>query len=287
MNRHPLIFDVDENGFDAEVINASRQTPVAVDFWAAWCAPCRALKPALEKVVTSLAGKVRLARVDTDENQRLAGALGVRSLPTVKLFKDARVVDEFFGAYPESRLKAFFARHLDDASDARVNKAEALLKSGRSDEALALLAAALSADPENAGLRLKLAALQLARGAFPEAEATLGALTPEQRQSDAAKRLFALLHFYRLSRQAPPTEALARAVARDPGDLDARLELSARRVLDEDYQGAMEELMEVVRRDKRYREDLGRKSMLLVFDILGRENPLVGHYRSLMATAIH
>ncbi len=287
MDQQPLIFDVDESGFESEVIDASRQTPVAVDFWAAWCAPCRALKPALEKVIASLAGKIRLAKVDTEQNQRLAGALGVRSLPTVKLFKDARVVDEFVGAYPESQLKAFFARHLDDASDARVGKAEALLKSGRSDEALALLEEALSADPDNPGLRLKLAALKLAAGAIAEAEATLGALTPEQRQSDAAKRLFALLHFYRLCQQAPPSEALTRAVARDPGDLDARLELSARQVLDEDYQGAMEQLLEVIRRNKRYREELGRKSMLLVFDILGRENPLVGRYRSLMATAMN
>ncbi len=168
-----------------------------------------------------------------------------------------------------------------------MHKAEALLKSGRCDEALALLEEALSADPENAGLRLKLATLKLARGAFAEAEATLGPLTPEQRQSDAAKRLFALLHFFRLCQEAPPSEALARAVARDPGDLDARLQLSARQVLDEDYQGAMEQLLEVIRRDKRYREESGRKSMLLVFDILGRANPLVGRYRSLMATAMN
>lgn len=287
MDQKPLIFDVDESGFESEVIDASRQTPVAADFWAAWCAPCRALTPALEKVVASLAGKVRLAKIDTEQNQQLAGALSVRSLPTVKLFKNARVVDEFVGAYPESRIKAFFARHLDDASDARVDKAETLLKSGRFDEAMALLEEALSADAENAGLRLKLATLKLARGACPEAEATLAALTPEQRQSEAAKRLFALLHFHRLCQQAPPTEALSRAVARDPANLDARLELSARQVLDEDYHGALEQLLEVIRRNKRYREELGRKSMLFVFDILGRENPLVSRYRSLMATAMN
>ena len=287
MNQQPLIFDVDESGFDSEVIQASRQTPVAVDFWAAWCAPCRSLKPVLEKVVASLAGKIRLAKIDTDRNQRLAGALGIRSLPTVKLFKDARVVDEFLGAYPESRIEAFFARHLDDAADALAGKVEALLSSGRCDEALALLGEAVADDPKNAGLRLKLATLQFARGAYPETEATLAALTPEQRQDDAAKRLFALIHFYRLCRESPPGEALSGAVARDPGDLDARIELSARRVLDEDYQGALEELMEVIRRDKRYRDDLGRRSMLLLFDILGRDNPLVGRYRSLMAAAIN
>ncbi|MDX1529346.1 MAG: thioredoxin domain-containing protein, partial [Gammaproteobacteria bacterium] len=193
MDQQSLIFDVDESGFESEVIEASRQTPVAADFWAAWCAPCRALTPVLEKVVASLAGKIRLAKVDTEQNQQLAGALGIRSLPTVKLFKDARVVDEFVGAYPESQLKTFFARHLDSASDARLGQAEALLRNGRSDEARALLEAALSDDPENAGVRLKLAALKLAAGAFAEAEATLGALTQEQRQSDTAKRLFALL----------------------------------------------------------------------------------------------
>ncbi len=287
MDPHPLIFDVDEIAFESQVIEASRDTPVAVDFWAEWCAPCRALTPVLENVVTSLAGQVLLAKVNTDQNQQLAGALGIRSLPTVKLFKQARVVDEFFGAYPERQLREFFARHLDRQVDAVGREVEALLGSGKSAQALELLRDAAAAEPGNARLKLDLATLEFTCGNYPQAEATLQAISPEDREDERARRLIALLHFYHLCQSSRSVDELARAVAQNPEDLNARLELSARRVLEQDYEAAMEQLLEVMRHNKRYRDDVARKSMLSIFELLGREDPLVVRYRSQMATAIN
>ncbi len=287
MHQHPLIFDVDENAFEPQVIDASREIPVAVDFWAEWCAPCRALTPVLEKVVTSLAGQIRLAKVNTDQNQRFAGALGIRSLPTVKLFKDARVVDEFFGAYPEIQLREFFAGHLEQEPNAVSNEAEILLRSGNTEQAMALLRKAVVEDPENTRLKLDLAAVEIAHGDYLKAEATLRELPLEKQQDDRAKRLSALLHFHLLCKGSPSAEELAHMVEQDPKNLDARLKLSARRVLEEDYEDAMNQLMEVIRRNKRFRDEVARKSMLSIFELLGRENRLVERYRSLMATAIH
>ncbi len=287
MEPQPLIFDLDEDAFESRVIEASAEVPVAVDFWAEWCAPCRSLAPVLERVVTSLAGKVRLAKINTDQNQQLAATLGIRSLPTVKLFKHAQVVDEFFGAYPEPEVRAFFARHLEQPADTVVTEARELLASGRIDQALALLTEALAADPDNHRLRLDLATVQVLHGDYSEAEATLGLLPPDAQQEEGARRLFALLHFHRLCDGAPPADTLAGAVDQNPGDLDARLKLGARHVLEENYQAAMDELLEVIRRDRRFRDELARKSMLSIFELLGRGNPLVGRYRSLMATAMH
>jgi putative thioredoxin len=260
---------------------------VAVDFWAEWCAPCRSLAPVLEKVVTSLAGQVRLAKVNTDQNQELAGAMGIRSLPTVKLFKDAMVVDEFFGAYPENQLQEFFARHLDRQSDAISNQAQALLRSGKIEQALAFLRDAVAAKPEDSRLKLDLAEAEILHGDTVEAEATLRKLPLEKQQNDDAKRLFALLHFHRICQDSPSAEELARRLERDPGDMEAGLELSARRVLEKDYEAAMEQLLELIRRNVRYRDEVARKSMLSIFELLGRDNPLVGRYRSLMAAAIN
>ncbi|HSS65164.1 MAG TPA: tetratricopeptide repeat protein [Gammaproteobacteria bacterium] len=287
MQPNALIFDVDENDFESRVIDASREVPVAVDFWADWCAPCRSLAPVLEKVVTSLAGQLRLAKVNTEQNQRLAGALGIRSLPTVKLFRDARLVDEFSGAYPESQLREFFSRHLDPEADAVGSQVESLLRSGETGPALALLREALAANPENNRLRLDLAAVQTEHGDYPEAEATLRELPLEKQQDERAKRLFALLHFHRLCQDSPSAEELTRTLEQNPEDLETRLKLSARRVLEQRYEAAMDQLLEIIRRNKRYRDDLARKSMLSIFELLGRDNPLVGRYRSLMATAIN
>ncbi len=287
MDTQALIFDVDENAFQSQVIEASQQTPVLVDFWAEWCAPCRALSPVLEKVVTALAGRARLAKVNTDNNQKLAAALAIRSLPTVKLVKQGRVVDEFFGAYPEAQVREFLSRHLEVESDAISEQAQALVRSGNSEQALALLREAVGAEPENFRLRLDLAAVAIAHGDYPDAEATLRKLPAEKQQDEKAKRLFALLHFYHLCEHAPSADDLKRTVAQDPKDLDARLKLSARNVLEENYEAAMDQLLEVIRSKKNYRDGLARKSMLSVFELLGSKNPLVGRYRSLLATVIN
>lgn len=287
MSDHPLVFDVNENEFETRVIEASRRTPILADFWADWCAPCRALAPVLERVVGDLNGRVRLAKVNTDENQNLAASLGIRSLPTVKLFKDSAVVDEFFGAYPEAQVRAFVDRHVAGPGDELSAKARALIASGEAAEAVALLRDAVTANPDDPRLCLDLAVAQLAHGEVDGAEETLAKLPANVQQDAEAKRLFALLHFCRLCEGAPPADELARRVDRDPADLDARLKLSARRVLEENYEAALEQLLEAIRRNKTHGAESARKSMLSVFELLGSADPRVGRYRSLMASALY
>lgn len=287
MDEQPLVFNVDENGFESRVIEASRRKPVAVDFWAEWCAPCRALGPVLEKVVTALAGRIRLAKVNTEENQQLVAALAVRSLPTVKLFNHGRVVDEFIGAYPEIQVREFLSRHLEEEPGAVDTEIRDLLSHGDTEQARVLLRQAVAADPENARLKLDLAAVEMSLGDYRRAEATLRELPLEKRQDEGAKRLFARLHFYLLCENSASLEELARTVEQDPEDLNARLGLGARKVLEENYGAAMDQLLEVIRRNKGFQDAAARKSMLLIFELLGHDDPLVGRYRSLMAAALY
>lgn len=287
VNDASLVFDVDERTFDAMVVEASRRGPVMVDYWAAWCGPCRALAPVLEDVVKELGGRVRLAKLNTDQNQRLAAAHGIRSLPTVKLFVNGGVVDEFFGAYPKAQVREFLTRHLKDEPDALGEKVQALVEAGQGAQAVELLRKAIEAMPEKTDLRLRLAAVLIAGGDLDAADETLKGLSEEARQQPAAKRLAALLHFHRLCDGAPSSDDLRDTVARQPGDLQARLQLGARRVLEQDYDAALEQLLSVLGSDRSFRDDMARKSMLLIFELLGARDPRVSRYRSRLAAALY
>lgn len=279
---------ISEGDFRHAVIEASRRRYVLVDFWAPWCAPCRTLTPTLERVAGEYAGKLVLVKVNTDEAQRLAGAYGIRSLPTVKLFHDGAVVDEFFGARPEAAVRAFLNRHLPRESDEALELARRAREKGENERAVRLLHKALKSDPANERIPLALAhALLEDDGRFEEAAEVLGSLPAQRLGTTEGRALLARVEIARAAHQAPAQEVLQRTLAEDPGDCEARYRLAMLEAARGEHQAALDQLLEIMRRNRTFRDDAGRKGLLLVFDVLGGRGPLVSRYRSLMASALH
>ena len=283
----PFIADVGAQDFEAQVLKRSHELPVLVDFWAGWCAPCRMLKPVLEKLAQEYQGKFFLAKVDTDKEQALAAQCGIRSLPTVLLFRDGSAVDGFMGAQPERAVRPLLDKHVARESDALVYNALAAQQAGDLDKAAALLQQAVESDPANDRAKLALAGLRVARGQIADAEALVKTLPPGVRDGTEGAALKARMEFARLADGSPPLPELERKLAASPADSETRLRLSARQVLEGKYDPAMQNLLEIVRHDRKFRDDAGRKTLLTVFQLLGNEHALVKKYRQLLASALN
>ena len=294
MSHSPHIADVSHATFDAEVLARSHKQPVLVDFWAAWCGPCRMLMPLLARLADEYQGRFHLAKVETDNERELAAQYGIRSLPTVKLFRNGTVVDEFMGAQTESAVRAFIDRHLPRAADAVVDRAEHLSDAGRTEEAVALLRAAIVEDGAYARPKLALARLLLSLPAdrhtpamLDECERLLASLPADRRDDAQAVALRTRLTLLRAVVDLPPMEELHRTVAVNPNNSQARYALGVHQALREDYEAAMEQLLELVRRDRRYGDDAGRKTLVSLFQLLGNQHPLVIKYRGLLSRALN
>ena len=279
----PFVFDAGEDSFAERVLEASRSTPVLVDFWAGWCAPCRALAPILSEIVTQLRGAVLLAKVDTEREPRLALDHGVRSLPTVVLYKDARVVDQFMGLQPESAIRALLDRHVPRESDRIRARAAELERDGDIGAAVALLERAREEDPENHRLVPALAALLLERGDRTRARQLIRDLPPDERSEPEAAALSARIEFSLEAEDAPPLEALRGAVEAAPGDVEARYLLGIRHAAAGEYACALPHLLGVLERHRGFRDGAARRHMVAIFGILGSAHALVEEYRRKMA----
>ena len=280
-------YDVSQRDFAERVVEGSHRLPVLVDFWAPWCAPCKMLAPILEKLAQQLRGGFTLAKVNTDDDQRLAREYGVRALPTVKVFKAGRVVDEFTGVLPESAVRVFVERNMERESDKLRRQAETALEDGNDAEAQRLIKAAADMDPENAAIRVATAKILMHNGQIKQAESVLSNLPVDIAVNTEVKRLQAQLGFAQTAAHGPTATQLERTVRDNPGDLQARHRLSAQRVMRGDYEGALEQLIEIMRRDRGFGDDAGRKGILAVFEILGGGGDLVNRYRAKMLNMLH
>jgi putative thioredoxin len=266
--------DVTAATFEREVLEASAAAPVLVDFWAPWCAPCRALGPILEKLEREYEGRFRLVKVNLDENPELASAFGVRSIPDVMAFRDGKPVAHFLGALPESQVRAFIEHLLPSPSEL------ARLEGGKAN-----LRRALELDPRNDVARLDLAELLIEEKRADEAERLLDEVLDNAELDARREALRAAAGF---ARGGGESEArLRERLAANPDDLDARYALAERHAAARRYREAMEELLAIVRRDRAWRDGQARKQLLNLFTLAADEADLVSRVRRELATALY
>lgn len=282
----PAIFDVTQANFEAEVINASFDQPVLVDFWATWCEPCKTLGPLLEKIVAEYAGAVKLAKVDCDKEQQLASMFGVRSIPTVVLVREGQLADGFTGALPENLLREFLAKHVPPGVEEEVSNDIAPQKPAETPEqSIARIQQEIAANPEKADLKLDLALAQMRVGNAAAAQSELDTLPANLAADDRTRRLRGQLEFAHALKDAPSIDELQRRLQHNPDDHEARDLLGLRNLIDGDPASGLEELLNVLKADRNWNDGLARKHLVAAFNVLD-DAELVGTYRRKMSSLL-
>ena len=276
--------DATEATFMKDVIEASRETPVIVDFWAPWCGPCKTLGPALEKAVEAARGKVRMVKIDVDQNQRLCAALAqqglpLQSIPTVVAFVDGRPVDMFQGAIPGSEIQKFIDRLTALAGDGgladALAAAEQMLAEGAAADAAETFAAILGEDPANAAAFAGLARAWMAAGELDKAEAFLASASPELAKSKEVEAARAQLELARQAAKAGPVTELLSVVLTEPDNHQARFDLALALHASGKVEAAVEELLELFRRDREWNGGAAKAQLMTIFDALKPTDPIV------------
>jgi len=285
----PFVFEAGEANFEADVLQASLETPVLVDFWATWCGPCKTLGPTLEKLAGEYAGAFRLAKIDCDREQQLAGMFGVRSIPTVVLIQGGQIVDALSGALPESQVREFLKRHRIEPATRIEAPAQEVEDDNAPAEtpkaAIARIEKALAAAPDDAALKLDLALAKARTGDTANAQATLDALPVDLAEDDRAKALAALLAMQGSLAGIPGAAELLARVERDPRDFAAHDGLGVRQLLGGDAADAMQHWLAILAAERGWNDGLARKRLLDAFRIVNDES-LVAATRRQMSSLL-
>ncbi len=270
------MIDVTIQTFEAEVINASMQVPVLVDFWAPWCGPCKTLGPLLEKLEVAYAGRFTLVKIDSDQEQQLAGMFGIKSIPTCVLMIGGKPVDGFMGAQPEGKIREFLDKHLpSDAemqAEAGADEAQQLLESGDVQAALQMLAESLQADPSNDNARFDYVRLLIQTGAIDEAEAQLE--EPLKRiqhplRFEALKAWAQAIRFVHSDERGNwPLEQFDAAIADNKRDFDTRFAKAQALMAEGQWTASMDELLEIIMRDRTWNDQAARKLYVAILELL-------------------
>jgi putative thioredoxin len=274
------MIDVTLQNFEAEVIEASLTTPVLVDFWAAWCAPCVTLGPLLEKLETAYEGRFKLVKIDADQEQKLAGAFGVRSLPTCVLLMNGQPVDGFMGALPEGQIREFLDKHLPPAElEAEEEVDELPVAEPGSADALDALRQAAESKPEDDDARFDYVCALWMAGLDDEAKVAFAPVIARAagvRRLDSLQRVFAASDF--AAGQPPLPQAIAACDTRitaNRRDFEARFDRARLLMATHQYTQALDELLEILMRDKTWNEDLARKTYIAILDLIEPPKPKV------------
>jgi putative thioredoxin len=276
--------EVSEAEFETAVLDRSLEVPVLVDFWAPWCGPCRVLGPVLEKLAEEYAGDFVLAKVNVNECPSLAGALGIQGIPAVKLFRDGDIASEFTGALPEPAVREFLSRFLPSAADKQAQQAALLEQEGKSALAKAAYQEILDADPNHAKALLGMGRLLVNEGNDQAALDQLDKISLVADERKEADRLIARIKLHEGGAQ--DVAALQAKVKAEPNNLVARFEFAQALAGMEKYEEALAEFLTVVKTDRGFQDDGGRKGMVQIFEVLGSDHPLTDRFRSELAAAL-
>lgn len=288
MSDFPFVVDItDSEHFEQQVLAASHQQPVLVDFWADWCQPCKALMPVLTKLADEYKGAFILAKVNADVLQDVVAAAGVRNLPTVKLFKDGALVDEFMGAKPEGEIRQFLDAHVENETTNDIDQALALAETGEYEQAIESLKQLNQQDPANTDIYLAIARVYLQSEDLENCEAVLKALPANIQISDEAKKLQNELDLIKATSDAPETSELLEQLEKEPGNHELRVQLANQYLLTRQYEQALEALLVILKQDINYNEGEAKAAMLKIFEILGAQDPLTRQYRSKLAILLY
>lgn len=289
-----LIKDSSEATFMADVIEASNEVPIIVDFWAPWCGPCKTLGPMLEKAVTEAKGAVKMVKVNVDEAQMLAGQLRIQSIPTVYAFYQGQPVDGFQGALPASEIQAFIDRVIQAGGgeapgaglDEAVAAAEEMLAEGAAADAAQTFAAILGEEPNHAGAYGGLVRAHIAAGDLEQAEAVLNGAPAEISTAPELEAAHAQLELARQAADAGPVAELQAAVEADPANHQARFDLAQALHANGDVEQAVDQLLELFRRDREWNEGAAKAQLFTIFDALKPNDPVVLHGRRKLSSMI-
>lgn len=273
-----FVKDVNEETFIEDVVEASKEGPIIVDFWAPWCGPCKTLGPALEEAVNAMGGKVRMVKINVDENQQVAAQLRVQSIPTVYAFHDGQPVDGFQGALPPSQVKEFVLKTAELAGDGGLADALAvadeMLEAGEIQDAAQTFAAILEEDQSLAGAYAGLARCHLALGNPDEAEAVLNGVPAEVSAAPEIEAVHAQIELARQAANAGPADEFRAAVEANPDDHQARFDLAQALHAAGDAEGAVAELLELFRRDRDWNDGAAKAQLFTIFDALAPNDPV-------------
>jgi putative thioredoxin len=272
--------------FETDVLQKSQETPVLVDFYAEWCGPCKTLGPMLERLADEYAGAFILAKVDADAEQMLVAGMGVRSLPTVVLFKNGQPADHFMGALPEGEIRAILDKHVERVEASPLERAAELLALGQYDEAIALYQLITADDPENYDVYLDMAQALLKKGDLDSAEAIVERLPDAQKMDPRAKSIVAGKAFQDLLAGAPDRATCESRIAANDEDSEARYFLAVHLMVSDDVESAITHLLTIIRTDRQYNDDAARLLLIQIFDRLGNDDPRARTGRRQLATLL-
>lgn len=275
-----IVFQVTRADFEEKVIEASRERPVVVDFWAPWCSPCRTLGPILERVILSYGGKILLAKVNIEENHDLAVEWSIQTIPIVKVFREGRVQGEFIGALPESKIRNLLEGYIPSQADELALQGNRLLEKGATPAAEATYYQVLQIDERHPEALFRLAKICLEKNEREKAREFARAIDLGEKRHEAAQQILAQIEFLETCEKAGNLKTCEAAVEKTPRDMDARYHYALCLAAGKDYKKALDQLLGILEKDREFKDKAAHQAVLRIFSIIGEESEYIDEYRS-------